>query len=246
MIEELNHSLERWLRDAADLPIGRVDVQFDQPEADWTGRRPVPLVNLFVYELARSKRRSVAGLRLVADGDGMGRMDHVPTIEARYLIGVWGGGSGAEHDVLARIVHVLAQRSSIPDPYLTETLRLAQPRPALSLAPDERASTIQLWQALNVPARAGAQLLVEAPMALPTTVRLAPSPSAVLLDTRGLVEPAAYSRRRRVLGRRADAAGRRVATRRGTALVEDSGRYNVEGEPDDDLAVLPPDGHGDV
>lgn len=243
MIEEVDRSLERWLRAAIPLPQGAGEVSFDQPERDWDARRSVPLVDLFLYALAPAAGRAATGSKVVARGEGLGREHAVPVVEARYLISVWGGGPGVEHDLLARIMSLLAAHKAIPAEHLGESLRRTKPSHTLSINPDETTTSAQLWTALSVPPRPSVQVRIETPLALPVAVPANDPPRSFELTVTGARPPAARSRRRRQFGR-ADAslAGGRVVGRRGSALIEDSGRYNVEADADDDLDLQPPDG----
>lgn len=242
MIDELDRSLERWLRAAVPLPASAAEIGFDQPQKDWGSRRSTPLLDLFLYALAPSEDRAATGSRVVArDGGGLARQSEVPVIQARYLISVWGGGAGVEHDLLGRVVNLIAASRAIPDEFLSDALRAARPSPTLSLAPDETTTPTQLWAALSVPPRPAVQLLVQTPAGLPVSVPANDPPSSMHLITGDRRQLAARSRRRRTFGQ-ADpsAAGGRAISRRGSALIQDSGRYSVEADPDDPIAIEPP------
>jgi hypothetical protein len=240
MIEELDRSLERWLRAAVPLAQGTAEVRFDQPERDWDARRPIPLVDLFLYSLRPSTNRAATGSWLVRQDGGLAREPVVPVFEARYFVSVWGGGPGVEHE-LGRIVNLLAPLRAIPEEHLGDGLRLARPRPAISLAPDDTTTSTQLWSALGIPPRAGVQLRVESPMGVPVALPAADPPRTMQLVTSDRRRPAAYSRRRRVFGSTDPAAaGGRVVSPRGSAIIEDSGRYGVEAAPDDPIEIEPP------
>lgn len=241
MIDELDQSLERWLRAAVTGSSSVAEISFDQPEKDWgESRRSVPMVNLYLYGLTPSKTRAATGSRVVARGEGLGREAEVPVMEVRYLLSVWGGGPGVEHDLLARVAGLLADHRTIPAEWLSESLRAARPPLTVSLAPDETTPT-QLWSALSVSPRPAVQLLVETPLGLPVVVAANDPPRSMHLTAGDRWAPAARSRRRRTFGRTDPAAaGGRVITRRGSALVQDSGRYSVEADEDDQITVEPP------
>lgn len=246
MIEELDRSLERWLRAAVPLAQGAADVKFEQPEREWDARRSVPMVNLFLYGLLPASDRVATGSRVVARGEGLAREAVVPVVEVRYLISVWGGGAGVEHDLLGRIMSLLAASKAIPEEHLSEPLRRAKPRPVLSLTPDDHTSNSQLWTALSVPPRPSMQLRVETPLALPVAVPANDPPRSLHLGTSDHRLPAARSMRRRQFGRVDQSlAGGRIVGRRGSALIEDSGRYAVHADESDELTVLPPEDAGE-
>lgn len=226
MIDEIDRSLERWLRAEVPLPASTSEVRFDQPEKDWDARRSIPLVDLFLYSLTPSRNRASTGSRVVPrEGGGLARERVVPVVEARYLISVWGGGPGVEHELLGRIVNLLAPARAIPEEHLGDGLRLARPRPSLALSPDDTTSATQLWSALGIPPRAGVQLRVESPMGVPVALPAADPPSAMHLVSSQRDQPAAYARRRRVFaGGGASPAGGRVPGARTAAVIQDTAR----------------------
>lgn len=247
MIDELDRSLEAWLRAAVPLPPGVAEIGFDPPERDWEARRSTPLLDLFLYSLSPSQDRAATGSRVIEHNGGLARERVVPVVEARYLISVWGGGSGVEHDLLGRVMNLLAASRSIPPEYLGDGLRAARPSPSLSLAPDEATSATQLWAALSVPPRPAVQLRIQTPTGLPVPVMANDPPTSMQLFTTDQRQPAAHSRRRRRFGRTdPSAAGGRVVGRRGSAIIQDSGRYSVEADPDDDVSIEPPPAGGDL
>jgi hypothetical protein len=228
MIDELDRSLERWLRAAVPLPASAAEIGFDHPQREWETRRSVPLVDLFLYSLGPSKERAATGTRVVPREDGgLARVREVPVIEARYLISIWGGGAAVEHDLLGRVMRVLAASRTIPSEHLSDALRAVRPPMYLSLAPDESTSATQLWSALSIPPRPAVQLLVETPVGLPMPYAVNDPPSALELSTFNRRLPAARSLRRHSFERVTEPTVR--AGRRG-AVIEDSARGG--GEPD--------------
>lgn len=241
MIDELDRSLERWLRAGVPLPNAVAEISFDTPDKDWDARRSTPVVDLFLYALVPSKDRAATGSRLIEHDGGLAREKQVPVVDARYLISVWGGGSGVEHDLLSKVMNLLSTSKQIPVEHLSGSLRAVRPAPSVSLAPDEATTTTQLWSSLSVPPRPAIQLLVQTPTGLPVAVPANDPPTSMSLTTWNTQETAATSRRRRSFGRTDPAAaGGRVLTRRGSALIQDSGRYSVEADPGDEVTVLPP------
>ena len=241
MIEEIDRSLETWLRAEVPLPASAAEIGFDPPERDWESRRATPLVNLFLYAVAPSKVQSTGSRIVPREGGGLAREDEVRVISARYLVSVWGGGPAVEHDLLSRVMRLLAAHRTIPAAHLGESLRAARRGVTLSLLPDEVTTTTDLWSALSVAPRPGIQITVEAPAGLPVPVAVNDPPTSLQLGTSSRHLPAARSQRRRTFGR-ADltAVGGRAVSRRGSAIIQDSGRYNVEADPEDEIVIEPP------
>ncbi|MFP4233789.1 MAG: Pvc16 family protein [Nitriliruptoraceae bacterium] len=242
MIDELDRCLERWLRAAVPLPSSVAEIGFDPPEREWESRRSTPLVDLFLHTLAPSRDRAARGSRVIAHDGGLARVEQTPVIEAHYLVSVWGGGPAVEHDLLGRIMNLLSASRAIPPEHLSEAMRALRPAPTVLLASDNATTATDLWTALSVPPRPAVQLLVQTPAGAPVPVPANDPPSSLTLSTSATTLPAARSRRRRRFGQAGtDAVGGRVITRRGSAIIQDSGRYSVEADPDDPVTILPPE-----
>jgi hypothetical protein len=241
VIDELDRCLERWLRAAVPLPSTVAEIGFDPPERDWESRRSTPLVDLFLYALAPSKDRAGRGSRVVPHEGGLARIQQSPMVEARYLVSVWGGGPAVEHDLLGRIMNLLAASRAIPSEHLSETMRSLRPLPTVLLAPDATTSATELWSALSVPPRPAVQMLIQTPVGAPVPVQANDPPSSLRLTTTNTTLPAARSRRRRRFGQAtSEAVGGRAISRRGSAIIQDSGRYAVEADPDDPITIEAP------
>ena len=249
MIEELDRSMEAWLRDALSLGSRDAEISFERPEADWAQRRSVPLINLFLHSLTPSVGRSAASLRTVRTEDGgWARQRDAPIMAARFLISVWSSDPAVEHDLLARVAHLLSSSRQIPPRHLTPALAEMRPVPSLSTRPDEETTIATLWQSLEVPARLATQLLVEMPVGKPEVRTTNDPPEIVEIGFANRSAPAARSQRRRVFGTSdpSMAGGYAIGTR-GSAIVQDSGRYLIDAQPGDEIVVEPPasDGDGD-
>ncbi len=242
MINELDRCLERWLRAAVPLPSSVAEIGFDAPERDWESRRSTPLVDLFLYSLTPSKDRAARGSRVIQHEGGLARVQQSPMVEARYLISVWGGGPAVEHDLLGRIMNLLAASRAIPSEHLSDGMRALRPAPTLFLAPDQTTSATDLWAGLSVPPRPAVQLLVQIPSSAPVAIPANDPPTSLSLTTTDKSLPAARSRRRRRFGQTdASAVGGRAISPRGSAIIQDSGRYSVEADADEPITIEPPE-----
>ncbi len=250
MIEALDRSLENWLRAAVNLGQRSAEVSFEKPEAEWAQRRATPLVNLYLYSLAPSESRNAASLRTVRTADGgYARQRDAPVMTARFLITVWSSDPAVEHDLLAQVAHLLSSNRGIPSQHMTPTIAALRPPPVLSTEPDPDITVAGLWQALDVPARLGTYLSVEMPVGEPEAQVTNDPPEVVEFTFENRRAPAARSARRRVFGRSDPSlAGGRAIGARGSAIVQDSGRYLIDALPGDEIVVEPPEGgeDGDV
>jgi len=250
VIEDLDRSLERWLRSAVNLGQRSAEVSFEKPETEWSQRRATPLVNLYLYSLAPSESRNAASLRTVRTADGgYARQRDAPVMTARFLITVWSSDPAVEHDLLAKVAHLFTSSRGIPAEHMTPKIATLRPPPVLSTEPDPDITVAGLWQALDVPARLGTYLSVEMAVGEPEAQVTNDPPEIVEFTFENRRAPAARSARRRVFGRSDPSlAGGRAIGSRGSAIVQDSGRYLIDAQPGDEIVVEPPepDGDGDV
>jgi hypothetical protein len=165
---------------------------------------------------------------------------------ARFLISVWSSDPAVEHDLLARVAHLLTSSHQIPPRHLTPALAEARPAPTLSTRPDEETTVATLWQSLEVPARLATQLLVEMPVGRPEVRTTNDPPEIVEIGFANRNAPAARSSRRRIFGSGdLSSAGGQAIGPRGSAIVQDSGRYLIDAQPGDEIVIEPPDHDGD-
>jgi hypothetical protein len=247
VIEELDKSLEKWLRARVNLGNRGAEVSFAKPESEWSQRRATPLVNLYLYSLAPSETRNAASLRTVRTADGgYARQRDAPIMTARFLITVWSSDPAVEHDLLAQVAHLLTTSRGIPSEFMTPTIAALRPPPVLSTEPDPDITVAGLWQALDVPARLGTYLSVEMAVGVPEPTVTNDPPEILQFGFVNRRAPAARSARRRIYGRSdSGLAGGRAVGRRGSAIVQDSGRYLIDAQPGDEIVVEPPDGEPD-
>lgn len=229
MLGEIDRTLERWLRAALPLPSGAGELTFDQPERDWDARRTNPMINLYLYSLMRSPSRATAGgTRLVTLGDGRFARERLSTVvEARYLVSVWGGSAGVEHELLGRLISLLADSVEIPVEHLTDRLRIVTPHPTVSTDPDPLTSVTSLWSGLDVPPRPCVQLVVYSPMAEATVAPAAEPPSSVHLGFSRVNRTAAFAPRRRSFR----VGPTSQVTRTASMSIEDSARAGAGERP---------------
>ena len=131
MIEDLDEALRQLL--VRELPIknGEIDVQFNQPRREWSGRLSRPTLNLFLYDLRENAklRHTAQGWDIERRSDGTAVQRRRPfRVDLSYLITAWATEPEDEHRLLARTLMALFRVPEMPADLLSESLQ-DQPAP---------------------------------------------------------------------------------------------------------------------
>lgn len=239
MIDALDTSLERFLRRVVPLETGQVDVVFGAPDRDWSAQRSRPTVGLFLHSVTPAHSRAKSGIRQTTDADAIRRTPIVPVMALRYMITVWVAEPADEHRLLGGVLRTLASTRRLPDQDLEPEVRALGTLPELSLVGEKDAPLMDLWSALGVSPRASIDLTVYVPAGAPVPTETAPPPTEVDLATALQGEEPVRSSRQRVAGRvTPELAGRLVVGPRGSAVIDQRGRFVINGSSFDELRLV--------
>ena len=144
-----------------------VEVVFDAPTKDWAGRRNVPTVDVYLYDIREDLRRRERGLiNEYDDGDRIsGR--HLPPryFKLSYLVTAWTQRPEDEHRLLAALLSCFLRHDALPTELLTGPLaELGLPVPVtIALPPPEDRSFADVWSALGGELKPSLDIVVSAP-----------------------------------------------------------------------------------
>ncbi|MEA2293068.1 MAG: hypothetical protein QOE86_707 [Solirubrobacteraceae bacterium] len=123
-IADLDAALRALLR----RELGRhgfegVDVAFDAPSKDWSGKLTNPAVNLFLYDLREAAEQAAGTPTEVRDGNG-GAHTKPPSmrLELAYAVTGWAKAVEDEHRLLSQVLAVLFSYRKLPVELLAEHL----------------------------------------------------------------------------------------------------------------------------
>ncbi|MGH9226695.1 MAG: DUF4255 domain-containing protein [Acidimicrobiales bacterium] len=253
MLHLLDDSLDAFLRAVGPLPAADVDVSFDPPDSDWAAGLIRPTVNLYLWRLRLSVNEASAGAEVVSTANGYARRGPRPRVQLGYLVTAWATDARNAHQLLGRVLTAFLTTNELPPEYLQGPLAAVRPLPTLTLSKADDDPPAEFWQALGGRFQPGVELAVTATIDPDVLVEVPPPPSVVDIGLADKVEPTRTSRRRRVAGTVDDTGlqGARVRTRRGSAPIDERGRFLVPGEPGDEVVIdsdpprrahIPPDG----
>jgi hypothetical protein len=150
---DLDETIRQLLIRDVPLNLSEVDVSFDAPDREWSGRLSRPTVNCFLYDVRENEelRESAWDVsRDVANGTVTRRKLPI-RFNTTYNVTVWARAPEDEHRLLWRVLGALARNPSLPDDLVQGAL-VDQPFPLVArVARPEQARTnpADLWQALD-------------------------------------------------------------------------------------------------
>jgi hypothetical protein len=153
VFDDLDETVRQLLIREVPLDLTEVDVSFDAPDREWSGRLSRPTINCFLYDVRESEdlRESAWGVSSDANNRTVTRHVLPMFLNTTYNVTVWARAPEDEHRLLWRVLHSLARFRAIPTSIAQGGLR-DQRSPLFSRVarPEQtRTSAADLWQALD-------------------------------------------------------------------------------------------------
>lgn len=153
MFADLDETLRQLLVRNVPLDPAEIEISFEAPDREWSGRLSRPTINCFLYDVRENVRLRTIGwdVRRNQANNTATRQRTALRVDATYQITAWARVPEDEHRLLWRVLFALARYSAIPVDILQGELQ-NQPMPVpLSVAqPDQMpANFADLWQALD-------------------------------------------------------------------------------------------------
>ena len=115
MIQDVDETLKALLvQKVPQFDSGAIDIKFEMPTHDWSGKLSKPTINLYLYDVRENLELRSREVQLTRNGDG-GKQRRAPVrIDLAYLISVWTTDISDEHQLLGRILMTLLQYPLLP------------------------------------------------------------------------------------------------------------------------------------
>ena len=166
MIPEVDVALRSLIEREATAGT-EVEVLFDAPTKDWAGRRNVPTIDVYLYDIREDLRRRERGLINEYDDRDRVRARHLPPrhFKLSYLVTAWTQRPEDEHRLLAALLSCFLRHDALPTEFLTGPLaELGLPVPVtVALPPPEDRSFADVWSALGGELKPSLDVVVSAP-----------------------------------------------------------------------------------
>jgi hypothetical protein len=162
VLQQIDASLEAFLRAVVPLPKRDVEVAFDAPDRDWGTGITKPTINLYLWDVRRNLDEREAGMTL-ADEDGRRvRRRPDPRVDCRYLVTAWTTETRDEHALLGRVLTAVLQHGELPGEHLHGAYAEVRPLPRLSIGTADERDQSDFWSALGGQLKPGLDLTVTA------------------------------------------------------------------------------------
>jgi hypothetical protein len=153
MIDDLDEVLRQVL--IRELPIknGEVDVEFDQPKREWSGRVSRPTINLFLHDIRENQklRQTQPMWELEQNPNGTVTKRRKPVrMDLHYIITAWATEPEDEHRLLSRTLMALFRHPELPDDLLPDSLQHQSAPISIMVAQyDELKNPTDVWNVLD-------------------------------------------------------------------------------------------------
>jgi hypothetical protein len=149
----LDETIRQLLIRQVPLDPSEIEISFDTPDREWSGRLTRPTINCFLYDVRENIKLKAIGWEVGRDkaNNTATRKRQPLRIDATYQVTTWARAHEDEHLLLWRVLAALARFSALPEDLLQGDLKdQPMPIPASVAQPDQMpANYADLWQALD-------------------------------------------------------------------------------------------------
>ncbi|MBV9583117.1 MAG: DUF4255 domain-containing protein [Chloroflexi bacterium] len=153
MFADLDETIRQILIKGIPLDLSEVDVSFEAPDREWSGRLSRPTINCFLYDVRENLDLRATDFEQVRNnGKGTTTTKRFPArIDATYQITIWARAPEDEHQLLWRTLVVLFRNPILSEEMLQGNLKNQMfPTPARVIQPNQaRANPAELWQSID-------------------------------------------------------------------------------------------------
>lgn len=160
-IADLDEALRTLLRrELSRHGFEGVEIAFDAPAKEWSGKLTGPTVNLFLYDLREATDRAVA-TPSERRGNGIAIVTDPPLhLELTYAVTAWTKAVEDEHRLLSQALAVLFSYSEIPTDVIGESIAMTLSRAEMSVG-RPREEKADFWTSVGGQYKASIDLVVQ-------------------------------------------------------------------------------------
>lgn len=153
MFADLDDTIRELLIHKVPLSADDVDLTFEIPNREWSGRLTRPTINCFLYDVRENVKLRTIGWATKKSGDVGTRARGPLRFDVTYQVTAWARAREDEHRLLWRILVALVRNNPLPEELL-QGLMKEQPMqvPTAVAQPEQMPGNIgDLWQGLDNP-----------------------------------------------------------------------------------------------
>src|SRR5579871_4813914 len=140
MFADLDETIRQLLIKGVPLDLSEVDVSFEAPDREWSGRLSRPTINCFLYDVRENLVLRATDFETMRNnGKGITTSKRFPArIDATYQVTIWARAPEDEHQLLWRVLVVLFRNPVLSDEILQGSLKdQIFPTPAKVVQPNQ-------------------------------------------------------------------------------------------------------------
>lgn len=166
MFNDVDETVRQFL--LADVPIdrGEVDISFERPTREWSGRLSKPTLNLFMYDIRERPgyKDSTPIIRSTADHTFV-RSFPLRRIDLSYMVTAWAREPEDEHRILGGVMASMMRTQEISERFWQGYLvGLEYPLLARIMPPEHIFKPVDLWGVLDNDLRACLVFVITTPL----------------------------------------------------------------------------------
>lgn len=166
MFNDVDETVRNFL--LADVPIdrGEVDISFERPTREWSGRLSKPTLNLFMYDIRERPGYKDMTPAVRPQGDHtFVRSFPLRRIDLSYMVTAWAREPEDEHRILGRVLASMMRTQEISERFWQGYLvGLEYPLLARVMPPEHIFKPVDLWGVLDNDLRACLVFVVTTPL----------------------------------------------------------------------------------
>ena len=122
MISDLDETIKQLLVKQGKLDPAEIDIVFEMPDREWSGKVTKPTVNVYLYDIHENLQKRETDWT-VSHNNGKATRAKAPIrIDVSYLVTVWTNDTNDQHRLLSHILATLFRYREIPNDLLQGNL----------------------------------------------------------------------------------------------------------------------------
>jgi hypothetical protein len=166
MFDDVDESLRSLL--IADVPIdpAEIEISFDRPTREWSGRLAGPTLNLFLFDIRERLDFRDDSWRVSRTAAGVVTRERGPRrVDLSYAVTAWTREPEDEHRILGRVLACLYRNTRLPEEHYKGSLEgFESSIPLRAMPPDHLQKSTDFWGVMDNELRANLTWVATAPL----------------------------------------------------------------------------------